>query len=265
MQPIQLATVLPGADRFSEGNVNATFRGQILLSDGSVQGAILKDLDARQLANELIVSALAKHVGLPTPDSYLALVRNGDLSLAAAPALPDGNQIVFASVDVKAPNITFRIRTAPPEQHGRLMKEILEWRYLGGLYGFDAWVANIDRHPGNLLFGKNGEFWLIDHGHCFSGPRWTGADLKSDGNYINRLSQWLTSEMSDNQKKKRLDEVFSKTKDFASIDISSIENNTWVVYLLNKNEALALSRFLDGRIEHVPLHASAALGMGLLV
>jgi hypothetical protein len=60
MPPIQLATVLPRAEPFKEGNVNETFRGQVLLGDRKVRGAILKDLDPRQLANELLVSALAR-------------------------------------------------------------------------------------------------------------------------------------------------------------------------------------------------------------
>jgi hypothetical protein len=203
MPSIQLATVLPGAMPFKEGNVNETYRGQVLLSDNSVRGAILKDLDARQLANELLVSALAQQAGLPTPEAYLALVRGGDLPVVHGPSLPDGNRLVFASADVKVPNITFRARGASAEEQQRLVDEILEWAGLGGLYGFDAWVANIDRHPGNLLFGGKEQVWLIDHGHCLSGPSWTPEDLQEDGDYQNRLTEWLTSRMNLDQKKKR--------------------------------------------------------------
>jgi len=72
MSEIQFATVLPGAKAFKEGNVNDTYRGQILLADGTVKSAVIKDLDQKQLANELLASVLAHAAALPTPDAYLA-------------------------------------------------------------------------------------------------------------------------------------------------------------------------------------------------
>jgi hypothetical protein len=151
---IQFATVLPGAVPFKEGNVNETFRGQILVADDQVVSAILKDLDLRQLTNELLATTLSKTAGLPTPDAYIAVVRGNDLPLRSAPALPDGNRIVFASGDVKVPNITFHLRgnTAFPPQV--VLNDLIEWTELGRLYAFDTWIANVDRHTGNLLFGK---------------------------------------------------------------------------------------------------------------
>jgi hypothetical protein len=85
MSEIQLATVLPGAKGFREGNVNDTFRGQVLLEDGTVRGAIIKDLDRTQLSNEVLTSVLARAAGLPTPDVYLGLVRGSDLPVTKAP------------------------------------------------------------------------------------------------------------------------------------------------------------------------------------
>ncbi|MBX9815059.1 MAG: hypothetical protein K2X76_10190 [Sphingomonas sp.] len=265
MPPIQLATVLPGAEPFNEGNVNATFRGQILLADHSVQGAILKDLDARQLANELLVSTLARRSGLPTPDAYLALVRADDLALNFAPFLPDGNRIVFASVDVKVPNISFQVHHATNEERQQIIREILDWHYLGALYGFDTWVANIDRHRGNLLFGRRGEVWLIDHGHCLSGPSWLPADLRQDGHYRNRLSEWLTVEMDEAQKMKRLREAVAKTSSFQAINIEDIVTNRYMIYLLNQGDDQVITDFLRGRLDYVPIHTSNALGVALFL
>ena len=240
---MQLATVLPGAEPFKEGNVNETFRGQVLLGDRSVRGAILKDLDPRQLANELLVSALARRAGLPTPDAYLAIVRGADLPVVRGPALPDGNRLVFASVDVKVPNITFRARGASAEEQQRLVDEILEWAGLGSLYGFDAWVANVDRHPGNLLFGGKEQVWLIDHGHCLSGPTWVPADLKEDGDYNNRLTEWLTSRMSVPQKKKRLAEATKLSIDLRSIDVDDAMSASYVRALLPAAHVAAANSF----------------------
>jgi hypothetical protein len=68
---VRLATVLAGAQPFNEGNVNDTYRGQILEEEGNTRVAIIKDLDERQLVNELMASALAKAAGLPVPQPYL--------------------------------------------------------------------------------------------------------------------------------------------------------------------------------------------------
>jgi hypothetical protein len=265
MPPIQLATVLPGGEPFKEDNVNETFRGQVLLADRSVSGAILKDLDPRQLANELLVSVLAQRAGLPTPDTYLALVRGADLPVVHGPSLPDGNRLVFASVDVKVPNITFRARGATAEEQQRLVEEILEWAGLGGLYGFDAWVANVDRHPGNLLFGGKEQVWLIDHGHCLSGPTWAPDDLKEDGDYRNRLTEWLTSRMNLDQKKKRSAEANKLATGLSLIDVDDAAAASHVRALLPPAHVAAATSFLKGRMDKVPRHASKALGVPLML
>jgi hypothetical protein len=220
MPSIQLATVLPGAMPFKEGNVNETYRGQVLLSDNSVRGAILKDLDARQLANELLVSALAQQAGLPTPEAYLALVRGGDLPVVHGPYL---------------------------------------------LYGFDAWVANIDRHPGNLLFGGKEQVWLIDHGHCLSGPSWTPEDLQEDGDYQNRLTEWLTSRMNLDQKKKRSAEANKLATTLRGIDVEKTAAASHARALLPSAHIAAASSFLTGRVDKVPRHASKALGIPVML
>jgi hypothetical protein len=265
MPQIQLATVLPGAEPFKESNINETFRGQVLLGDGSVRGAILKDLDPQQLANELLVSVLARSAGLPTPDAYLALVRGGDLPVVLGPALPDGNRLVFASVDVKVPNITFRARGGTADEQRRLIDEILEWAGVGSLYGFDAWVANVDRHPGNLLFGGKEQVWLIDHGHCLSGPTWTPEDLKEDGDYNNRLTEWLTARMNLAQKKKRSSEANKLAIDLRSIDVNDATLASHVRALLPPAHVAAATSFLKGRVDKVPRHASRALGVPLML
>ncbi len=265
MSEIQLATVLPGAKGFREGNVNDTFRGQVLLGDGTVRSAILKDLDHTQLSNEVLASVLAKAAGLPTPDAYLALVRGSDLPVSKAPMMQDGNRLVFASVDVKVPNITFQATGASTDEQQKLLRDILEWADLGHLYAFDAWIANIDRHPGNLLFGGKNEIWLIDHGHCFSGPTWQPNDLNTDTTYRNRLFEWLTCYLTSDQKRKRSSEAAKFAQVIASIDVSASARRSRIDALLPSTHVIALEDFLKGRTNSVPLHANLALGVPTLV
>lgn len=265
MSEIQLATVLPGAKGFKEGNVNDTFRGQVLLADGTVKGAILKDLDQKQLSNEVLTSVLARAAGLPTPDVYLALVRGSDLPVTKAPQLQDGNRLVFASVEVKVPNITFRATGASVDEQQQLLRDILEWGDLGHLYAFDAWIANIDRHPGNLLFGGKKEMWLIDHGHCFSGPAWEPSDLDPDADYRNRLSEWLTGHFTLDQKRKRSSEAAKFSEVIASIDVAESRRRSRIEAILPSAYVVAVENFLRGRTHKVPVHANRALGVPTLV
>jgi len=265
MSEIQLATVLPGAKGFKEGNVNETFRGQILLSDGTVSGAVIKDLDQKQLSNELLASVLARAAGLPTPDAYLALVRGADLPVTKGPRLADGSHLVFASVDVKVPNITFRAQSSSPDEQRQLLQHILEWGDLGYLYAFDSWIANIDRHAGNLLFGGQNEIWLIDHGHSFSGPAWQPSDLDPDGQYRNRLSEWVTIRMTVDQKKRRSLEAVKFAQMITSINISDSSKESRIEFLIPANHVEAVEGFLKKRTNNIVVHANQALGVPTLV
>ena len=262
MSEIQFATVLPGAKGFNDGNVNETFRGQILLADGTtVKSAVIKDLDKKQLANELLTSVLARAAALPTPDAYLALVRGSELVVSKAPRLGDGNHLVFASVDVKVPNITFRTKGASPDELKQLLKDIVEWCDLGHLYAFDSWIANIDRHPGNLLFGNKNEIWLIDHGHCFSGPAWQPHDLDPRAEYRNRLSEWLTCHLNQDQKHKRSSEVQKFIKLIADLDLSDCSKKSRIEGLIPANDIAAVEVFLNDRVNDVLVYSNKALGI----
>lgn len=265
MSEVQLATVLAGATGFKEGNVNDTFRGQVLLSDGEVKQAIIKDLNLIQLCNELVAHCLAREVGLPIPDCYLGLVRPGILGVGKAPTTTDGSRLVFVSVDVKVPNVTFRWQGADANGRQALLAEIAKWGDLGYLYAYDAWIANIDRHPGNILFGGESEFWLIDHGHSFTGPNWQAANLVPDQEYRNRLSEWLTSQLSHDQKKKHAAEARKTAGEIGDFDASQTSENSRVSELLPLQHVDALKHFLEQRTGRVSLDASKALGVPQLV
>jgi hypothetical protein len=261
MPEIQLATVLPGARPFRDNNVNDTFIGQVLLSDSAtVRGAILKDLDSKQLANELLANVLARDLGLPTPDAYLAVVRGSDLHVTKAPHLKDGNRIVFASVDVRVPSVRF-YANGPCALLVQFLRDLCDWDGLGHLYAFDTWIANIDRNPGNLLLGGKNEVWLIDHGHSFTGPSWQPSDLDPNAKYQNLLSVWLTSCLTNQQKQKRSSEVDSFSTKITSLDLGELRRRSRIDALLPPDHAAAVEKFLRDRIANVRSHAMDALGM----
>ncbi len=265
MPEIQLATVLLGATEFSENNVNDTFRGQILDSEGRTRPAIIKDLDAIQLCNELLAHCIAREVGLPIPDCYLGLARHGVMRLTKAPPVSGNSRLVFASVDVKVPNVVYRWRGSNLEARKALLGEISKWGNLGHLYAYDTWIANIDRHAGNLLFGGNGEFWLIDHGHCFTGPTWSPDDLDPESEYRNRLSEWLTGELKVEQKKRHAESMRNFGAGIENFEFSDVAKNSRISNLISIQRSTALKDFLENRVPMVPLLASRALGMPTMI
>lgn len=265
MPTVELATVLLGATGFNENNVNDTFRGQVLTSENEARQAIIKDLNLVQLCNELVAHSLAREVGLPIPDCYLGLARSDVLAVSKAPATKDGSRLVFVSVDVKVPNVTYRWTGSDTAGREALLDQITRWGDLGHLYAFDAWIANVDRHRGNLLFGGENEFWLIDHGHCFTGPNWRVDKLDPDVEYRNRLSEWLTMYLSHDQKKRRSFEVRKFGADIEGFDATETSKNSRIIDLLPLENVNALKDFLEKRTANVSVHASKALGVPTLV
>lgn len=265
MTTIQQVLVQLGAVPFKEGdNVNETYKGFVRLADGSRRHAILKDLNPTQLANELLASVLGKALGLPLPDCYLGVVPPGVLPVNKAP-LADGNgHVVFVSADVGTPNLAQQATT-----HGNfiahlLVEELKKWFGLGGLYAFDTWIANTDRHPGNLLIDGPNNIWLIDHGHAFTGPGWQPNDLDPALPYQNRLANWLTGRLTATQKTQKGHEAGAFASQIESLTVPDALQVSLADQILPADYRNALEIFLMQRVKHVPKHAKEALGVPVL-
>jgi hypothetical protein len=265
MPTVELATVLLGAEPFKENNANETFRGPVLTSDNETRLAIIKDLNLTQLCNELLAHGLARQFGLPVPDCYLGLANSGVLDTTKAPMTSDGSRLVFVSIDTKVPNITYRIRHADHASKASLFDEIGKWSELGSLYAFDAWIANVDRHPGNLLFGGNDEFWLIDHGHSFTGPNWQINQLDPTSEYHNRLAEWLTMNLSNSQRQDCATKLHDFCDGIRDFDGGPLANKSRIDLLLPAEAVTAMKDFLEKRTGKVFAHACKALGTPVIV
>jgi hypothetical protein len=265
MNEIKLATVLLGATPFKEGNVNDTYRGPVLIDESTVKQAIIKDLNPLELCNELLAHCLAKKFGLPIPDCYLGLVRPNILTASKGPVLSDSSRLVFVSVDVKVPNVTFRLTGSNTDGQKALLAEMAGWTGLGSLYAFDAWIANVDRHPGNFLFGNPGDAWIIDHGHSFTGATWNVDDLDPAKEFANRLSEWMTPMLTTDQRMTRKSEVSAFESSLTSFDADGASSASHINSLLASERVVALEAFLEGRIGVVTIHASKALGVPVIL
>lgn len=261
-----LATVMPGARAFNERNINDTYRGQIAYAEEVGKAAILKDLDPVQLFNELLAFLVAKEIGLPVPEGFLAIDRDGNINTKHAPKIENKYPILFASLDVKQPNLYARITIDQTKEEinssfKSIIKALVQWQFLGALYGFDTWIANIDRHCGNLLYDGDKKFWLIDHGHSFSGPDWPHRSLNPSGGYQNRLKEWLTPSLIGIEKTQTLENSDDFLTPIPCEIFSTAIKRVASFGFIPENCIDSLQKFLDGRKPYVNEYVKEALGV----
>lgn len=127
-------------NQYDDMNKTLTWRAFIKLIDNQEEKiAIIKQIPRKQIVIETVCALLGRYIGLPIPRPMLVFDRD--------------NNCFFGSEDIGHPDL-------------RVNKEALEllkgWEHLHRACVFDEWIANEDRHDGNLLTdGYN--FWLIDH------------------------------------------------------------------------------------------------------
>lgn len=265
MPAIGQVRILHGAAPFSANNVNATFRGMFLLPDQSRRHGVFKDLNLQQLVNELLAAVLGRELGLPVPTPYLGFAPTGVLSAKMCPLTNGSGHLVFVSEDVGTPNLAQQVQFGGNSLGLFLVDALRNWVSLGNLYAFDAWIANTDRHMGNLLIDGPTNIWLIDHGHAFTGPQWQPHDLDPVRAYSHRLSDWLTGHLSATQKsEKGRDAAVFATK-IAAVPVDQAMVDGAADRLLSPPAAAALKDFLMKRVQHVPKHARDALGVPALI
>lgn len=145
----------------------------------------------RSLLNDVIGYVMAKHAGINQPDAGLILL---PISLFGANQALIGNGThaqCFASTACSdlagrvCGSLFAFLGNSPSLAH----KELEGWNGFPKLVAFDAWISNVDRHIGNLLYVGPGQLMPIDHSDVLTGPQWTIDNLVSmeDGWTINKL------------------------------------------------------------------------------
>lgn len=145
MEPIRLGLLLPGGRPVGEGIRHAQ-RAPVMTARGETV-AIVKELPLPELPIEMFCALLGRELNLPVPEPLLVVN-------------PAGSALMSGSVDMGYPSL-HQPALAP---HLALLAILLQqWPSLIPAACFDEWIANPDRHGGNLLFDGR-DFWLIDHG-----------------------------------------------------------------------------------------------------
>ena len=254
---IELGNVVPGAAPLGKnGGVNETFIGHIDCANQRFK-AYIKVLNDKQLVNELLVNILGRRLGLPIPKGFLLRAKPSDLPGSIALNNLNQEALVFGSQALKHPSLARRYKNNNAE--------VIKWlkancKILDDTIIFDDFVANTDRHSGNLLVdGK--ETWLIDHGHCFTGPQWVPADLVSNQIYTNVMADTFVNSMTLPQRHSLRGKATQFAQTVGSIDKKEVLNTCYLSRIIPATELNALELFVTERVTHITNIISSRVGI----
>jgi len=125
-------------------NINPAWKAEVRTHNGDIP-AIVKKISENEIIIECCCALIAEAMTLPVPKPLI---------------VKDEQQgILFGSEELPHPDLkrthlsTFLVTLS-----------LANWAILPDAVVFDEWIANPDRHGGNLLTDGTGNFWLIDHG-----------------------------------------------------------------------------------------------------
>ncbi len=227
--------------------VTASFTGPLDTNAGLIPLAYIKDLTPRELLGELIGSYIGKQLGLPLPDAFLAIATKEQGPWANAPMVDENNsRILFATSAVQSPQTLFFYTQKPDEN---ILRKLIEWPFYAQAVAFDEWIANIDRHGGNILISGDRKFWLIDHSHILTGNTWSVATLTTMASmaFVNQLPTYTKTIMTPEEKAERVLSAKAACAEHVKIQIAALLDSYPFDLFLPSSERDAVSSFLIGR------------------
>ena len=151
-------------------------------SDGFDYVVKVRDGGPKSLFNEYVAAKIAQWAGLSVAEP--AIVHLGAKFIERTPALRSDRVRPGPYFATKFYDKAYDVYDmAGPRPKPAAITNLEE---VPGFVAFDVFVNNTDRNDGNtILVPSNGgragyRYLLIDHGHCFGGPKWdsdTAADL----------------------------------------------------------------------------------------
>lgn len=189
-------------------SANTTHIGSVLLPDGKIVEAVVKAFPApggcesRQLLNEYIAHFLAERWGyfVPTNVGTVRLTRRKWATLPMWKCLPRcTHATVWWSQLMSLDSAAARLNLEALQDRQPLFRQALESAAadlaacpdLPSVIAFDDVLANINRHPGNVLGPSGKRLMVIDHDQALTGPMWAPEHLVPNASFDNRLMNFI--------------------------------------------------------------------------
>lgn len=256
---IELGNVVPGAELLPPGEkgVNDTFIGHIDAPSGRHK-AYIKVVGGKQLVNELVAVTVGRALNMPIPPGYLLRVRPHDLPESQLLQSHGTEALIFGSRAINHPTLARRFNGNSSEAEVWVRTNFNRW---DEAIIFDDWIANTDRHMGNLIIGGTNQVWLIDHSHCFTGPDWQVSHLQAISAYANKLAELYIPSLTLPQRVALKNKAGAMTELFAAINTEMAIQSCYADKLLNTTDLEALSNFLRDRVPHIIEIISSRVGI----
>lgn len=247
-------------DRDDRGiNDTETFIGTVGGEFGR-RRAYIKVLRSHQLANELLCATIGREIGLSIPTPYLLEVLPEDLPDSHLLREPGALLYAFGSDDASHPSLRRRM-----ERRTSLDYSLISgWRGWENGATFDQWVANGDRHGGNILMESREVMWLIDHDYAFTGPRWIASRLIPSAPIHNQILLCFNAALQADARSAALDRIRECMTGLRAVDIGGAMTASRVNTFLAPSDSAALEQFIQERLKSVVHQMADVLGMPML-
>lgn len=183
----------------TSGGISAnTYLSEVEWPDGEVLDTYVKifnhnDRD-KEIINESFGYVLANNVRL-RQSTRAALIK---ISVDDFPAdqndqfaQKNGYVLGWATVSLTGKNLRSlhfkKLPNTTPDEWHSYTQALFNWPAFPKLIAFDDWIGNIDRNPGNLVFIKDSEFAIIDHGRIFGVVDWRFEPIDPDSKCENMM------------------------------------------------------------------------------
>lgn len=247
MEEIKVARLLDGFSKFDDENVNPVYKGYIQteFSDEPLS-CFFKIVSPRELLVESICSLMARDLNLPTPEPYLVVMRENVCPIEGNPNIP-----AFGTVDAKSPSFRQYINTSRLKD-SEIIERLIEWRDFASTAAFDEFIANGDRHIGNILYdGK--KFSFIDHGNAMR--EYQRPDIRLITNQLFNIVVNKDEVTRARYKKKAL----TATSSYGKIPFNLLSAKTLATTYTDDKSIDEVVSFLLRRIDYVNDHISSQL------
>ena len=246
---IGIGHFLPGGMLLPEGvrGVTDTYLGMIEVGSNRIK-AYVKIIEPWYVFNEALGSLLCQLSDLRTPKPYLVLVERADYPDARLFAeIGTSQTLAFASEAMPYGSLTRHISLKTV----RALREVVsQWSNWPQVLVFDQWIANPDRHAGNLLVGGPDEIFLIDHGFSFLRRNWP-PELANSARELITARLWtdiLAKIVTTPQRIEATSRLYAAAMQFAAVDVANLLRSSIVSGLLPPENIAPLLTFLTYRV-----------------
>lgn len=158
-EPIRIGSLRGTISQVFHENNTPVYKGSISTQSENDIPVYAKPLNEDDIVRESICSKLGIAMGLPIPEPFV--IHSDHQEFAS------NNGIGFASsaLPFKSINVLVNRENASICENtlGIVLQELIAWPGFSASCLFDEWISNPDRNRGNILYGGNGKFHLIDH------------------------------------------------------------------------------------------------------